>query len=128
MKTQSTFNDPALPEKPISELAWEELLDRREVVNELKENLEAELKVLSEEFLLRLQEEKVNGKIVNNWAISKATRYGFDTTLEQAQELGAVKTVVDSAALKALHTKGILVPGVKKTEYVMVREVVKNNE
>lgn len=113
--------------KQISELTWEELLARREVVMSNLEEIEAEKKVLSDEFLHRLEEEKISGKVVGNWSISKATRYVFDTTIEEAKALGAViqKEVLDSAMLKNLVQKGIQVPGAKKVEYPTVREVVK---
>ena len=109
-------------------ISWEDLLELREKVMMQKEELEATVKVLSEEFLHRLAEEKLSGKVVGNYSISKAVRYGFETTLEQATELGATKTVVDPTALKKLMQKGIIIPGVKKTEYCMVRTVEKNTE
>lgn len=125
-KLKVTRESVVLTETPVSKMSWENLLARREAVIQVLENLEAEKQILSDEFLARLQEEKISGKVIGNWSISKATRYGFDTTLEQAQELGAVKTVVDQMALKKLFQKGIDIPGAKKTEYCMVREVTKS--
>lgn len=112
-------------EKTITDLTWGELLARREILTASIEELEAEKKVLSDEFLFRLQEEKTNGKVVGNWSISKATRYSFETTMAEARELGAVKETIDASVLKQQHLKGIKVPGVKKIEYAIVREVVK---
>lgn len=110
-------------------MSWEDLLLLREKYNAEKENIDAALSVISHECLERLQQEKVNGKVVGNYSISKSTRYGFDTTLAEAQELGATKLVVDASALKAIHLGGkVTVPGVKKTEYVMIREVVRSSE
>jgi threonine dehydrogenase-like Zn-dependent dehydrogenase len=114
-------------EKMPHDMSWEELLSQREHLNHIVEEYEAGLKVLSDEFLFRLNEQKINGTVVGNYSISKSVRYGFDTTFDEAKELGAIKPTIDQAALKALHLGGkVSVPGVRKTEFVTVREVVKN--
>jgi hypothetical protein len=113
----------------LSQSTWEELLKLREKLSFALENAEAGLKEISAIMLEMLQKEKINGKIVGDWSISKATRLSFTTPIEKAQELGAVKTSIDQAKLKALFQKGIVpVEDMKKTEYVLVREVVKNTE
>lgn len=130
MKKSEKIVEAEVVDKAFSEMTWEELLIRREALNGVIENLEAEKKILSDEFLYRLNEEKISGKVVGNWSISKSTRYSFDTTVDQAKELGAAeqKWVIDTATLKQLVQKGTQVPGTKKIEYVNVREVVKSTE
>lgn len=113
-----------LPET-VSEITWEELLQYREKMSVAKEAMEAALKVISDECLERLNKEKLNGKLVGNFTVTKISKMSFDTSLESAQELGATKMVVDQGALKKLFLEGIPVPGVKKTEYVMIKEVSK---
>ena len=115
-------------EKPLSELTWDELLVKREALLQFIENLEAAKAALSEEFMARLQQEKISGKVVGNWSISKATRITFKLTVDQAREFGAVKESVDQTVLKNAYFNGAQVPGMQKTEYPIVREVEKKNE
>lgn len=111
-----------------AQVSYEELLKTREELMAKKEELEAALSVISDELLFRLTEEKISGKIVGNYSITKATRVSFDVSLETAQALGATKEVIDQAVLKKQLAAGVDVPGMKKTEYIMVREVVKGGE
>lgn len=115
-------------EKPLSEYTWEQLLEYREKFVTQQEEIEAGLDVLKKEMLIRLQEENVNGKVVGNYAITKATRVSFKTPIDEAEALGAIKKTVDTAALKKLYNDGIQISGVEKTEYVTVREVEKKND
>lgn len=128
MKQIQTTLEEAIQEKEThnpTEMTWQQLLDMREKANIAKEEIEAGLSVVNEELLERLKKEKINGKVVGNWGISKATRYSFETTLEEAEALGAVKQTVDQAKLKKLISSGIKIPGTKVSEYVMVRQVEK---
>lgn len=112
-------------EKLPSEMTYEKLLEMRFQANTTMEELEAAIKVVNEELLIRLRAEKSSGKVVGNWAISKVVRYSFDTSLDDARALGAIKESVDSSKLKILTQKGIKIPGTKRSEYVLVREVEK---
>lgn len=126
---KKTPTKPSQPlDLPISETTWDDLLLAREKAVIVKEEMEASLAVISEEMLHRLAEEKINGKIVGGWSISKATRYSFDTDLKTAKEYGATKEVIDNSKLKELHLKGIEIPGTKKSEYVMVKEIKKSED
>lgn len=107
-------------------ITWQELLVTREKAVLAKEELEASIKVINDEMLERLKEEKINGKVIDNYSISKATRYSFDVDLKKAKELGAVKEMVDQALLKQMYFKGVKFDGIKTTEYILVREVIKD--
>lgn len=112
-----------MTEQQLSQLSWEELLTKREKLLAAIEELEAEKSVLSDEFLTRLKDENISGKVIGNWSISKATRISFAVTIDQAREFGAVKEAIDQAILKKQYLQGANVPGIKRTEYAMVREV-----
>ena len=83
----------------------------------------ASMVMIRTEILARLEEEKIDGCLVGEYSVTKATRINFKTTLEQAGELGAVKQAVDTEALRKLHNKGIKVPGTSITIYLSVRRI-----
>ena len=114
-----------LNEKLPQDMTFEEILKHREVLAYAKEQMEAAMKVYSDELLIRLKEENISGKVVGNKSISKATRLSFKTTLDEARTLGAIKEAIDSEILKKLYYSKVNVPGVNITEYVMVKDVVK---
>jgi hypothetical protein len=116
-----------LQEKLPAEMTYEEILEQRENANHIMEQIKASVDVLNEELKLRLTEEKISGKVVGNWAISKATRVSFDIPLEEAEALGATKMVVDQTKLKSMLKKGVAIPGIKKSEYIIVRAVEKED-
>lgn len=107
------------------EMTYEQLLEARDQANHRIEELKSAVQIVNEEIMQRLAAENITGKVVGNWGISKATRFSFDTSIEEAEALGAVKQVVDQTELKSLLKKGVAVPGVRKSEYIIVREVEK---
>lgn len=107
----------------LSTLELTELLDRKVELGHQLEETEAELKVLSEELLRRLNDEKLNGMVVNDYSISKAVRYSFKTPLDWCILHGAVKQAPDSKILKKLLLSGVEVPDANKTEYVLVKQI-----
>src|SRR5438128_2731736 len=113
-------------ELDLSQYSWDSLLAYREKLNADKEEAEAALKVINDELLIKLAEEKLSGKIVGQWSISKATRISFDISIPEARVFGAVKETIDQAVLKKLKAKGIEIPNEKRTEYVLVREVARH--
>lgn len=110
----------------LQEFSWEDLLLQREKINLQLEQLEAAQKILSGEMLDRLNLEKISGKVVESWSISKATRISFDLSVEDARAYGAIKETVDQSVLKKLKNSGVEIPNEKRTEYVLVREVAKS--
>lgn len=65
-----------------------------------------------------------SGEIILNHTITKAKRVSFKVKLEEAKELGATKTAIDTAALKRLYDQGVEVPHTV-TEYIIVKEIIK---
>lgn len=110
----------------LSQYGWEELLAYREKLNAQKEEAEAGLSVINTELLAKLKEEKINGKVVGDFSISKATRITYDISLPEAEQYGAVKRSVDQTILKQLAKSGVEIPNEKRTEYVLVKEVNKS--
>lgn len=128
-KTQPIKADAA-PEASISELTWDQLLTRREAVITLQEELEAELSVIKDEIVSRLDEEKINGKIVGDKNISVRTVYSTDK--ETAKELGAITVStserVNTTIIKELFQKGIEIKNLQITKTPLVTEVKKEEK
>ena len=91
--------------------------------NEVYDQTMAEMVMIREEILTRLKEAKKDGELIGEYSVTKAKRVTFKTSMEEAEELGAIKKAVDSAILRKLHNKGIKVPGVKVTTYLSVRRL-----
>ncbi len=106
-----------------AEMNYEQLLELRERTNQEIEDLQAALSVVNQELLIKLDAEKLTGKIVGNWGVTKAVRYSFKTSIDEARALGAIKESVDSTKLKILLNKGIPIPGVSRSEYITVRAI-----
>ena len=100
-----------------------ELVNRIELLNYKNDELVDEMSTIRFELLSRLEEEKKDGEVIGNYSVARTKRVTFKTTLEQAEELGAVKKAVDSSVLRGLHNKGIKVPGVSETTYLSMRKL-----
>ena len=107
----------------ITKLELTELLDKKMELGHQLEEVQAGLKVISDEILSRLDAEKLSGMVVNDYSISKATRYSFKTPLEWCVLHGAVKQAPDSKILKEILLSGVDVPESNKTEYVLVKQI-----
>jgi hypothetical protein len=112
------FSDPA----KLVEATKEELVELYAFTNQLIEDFEAQAKVVKDELAGRMD---TNGEIIGDYSVVKAKRVNFDVTLEQAQELGAVKQAIDTSALKKLYDKGIEIAHTI-TEYIMIKPVTKS--
>jgi hypothetical protein len=112
------FSDPA----KLIEATKEELVELYSITNIIIEDFEAQAKAVKDELAGRMD---TNGEIIGNWSVVKAKRVNFDVTLEQAQELGAVKQAIDTSALKKLYDKGIEIAHTI-TEYIMIKPVTKS--
>lgn len=104
-------------------LSKQKLIDELDRLNTYQEEIVASLVMIRQELLDRLEEEKKDGELIGEFSVTKAKRVNFKTTLEQAQELGAIKQAVDTSALRKLYNKGIKVPGVSITTYLSIRRV-----
>lgn len=109
----------------IAEVKIEDLLEQREKMLLAVEDIQSGVSVLNEEIIRRLDEQKVNGMIVGNRTVTKVKKVYFSTSLEDARLLGATKTEekVDDAKLRTLHNSGANVPGVRTTQYLMVKDI-----
>ena len=101
----------------------EELIGLLASRNEVYDQTMAEMVMIREEVLTRLKEAKKDGELIGEYSVTKAKRITFKTKLEEAEELGAVKTVPDTSILRKLYNKGIKVPGSKVTVYLSVRRL-----
>jgi|SRR5579885_997898 len=110
------------PQK-ITEISIEQLVEAYTKATTLREEIEATMSVVKDEIMARLDAENVKGKVVNDYTVSKATRVSFRTSLEWAEQAGAVKKTVDAAKLKALYDSGVEVPDTQVTSYLVVRPV-----
>jgi hypothetical protein len=108
----------------ILDLTKEQLVDLYANTLTEQEEIEATIKVIKDELAGRMD---TNGEIIGNYSVVKAKRVNFDVTLEQAQELGAVKQAIDTSALKKLYDKGIEIAHTI-TEYIMIKPVTKSKQ
>jgi len=104
-------------------LSKEKLIDKLQEFNLQEEQVMASMVMIRTEILARLEEEKIDGCLVGEYSVTKAKRVSFKTSLEEAQELGAIKQAVDINTLRKLHNKGIKVPGTSITIYLSVRRI-----
>ena len=121
-----------IPFKTIELIFWsnkkikftkEELINKLEELNIANEDLMASMVMIREEVMARLDEEKKDGEIIGDFSVTKTKRVTFKTSIEQAEELGAVKKAVDTTKLKKLYDKGIKIPETNVTIYLSVRKL-----
>lgn len=105
------------------EMTKEQLIEKLQEINLENEQVMASLVMIREELLTRLKEEKKDGEIIGEYSVKKAIRVSFNTEIEKARELGAVKEAVDTSILRKLDKQGVEVPGKKETEYLSVRRL-----
>jgi regulator of replication initiation timing len=100
----------------------EALIERLEVLNAEEEQIMAEIVMIREELLDRLTEENKDGELIGEYSVTRAKRITFKTSVEEARQLGAIKTAVDTDVLRKLYNKGVEVPGAIETYYLSVRK------
>lgn len=109
--------------KDIKDMELPELVEDALRMRQIKEDCDAALAMLNDELKDRLTEMKVTGMRIGENFVSRVTLINVtDVPLSKAKELGAVKTVADSAKLRALYQKGVLKKGVKETVYIKITE------
>jgi len=110
-------------EKLPAEMTDEELVERHEVLKFQLEELDAEAKIIREEFGDRLANEHLDAKIVGDFNVGKTTMVRFsDTPLEVAKEYGATKEVIDEPMLRKLYKAGTPIEGAKEITYVKITQ------
>ena len=107
----------------IIEWSKQKLVDELEKLNDRNEDIMASMVAIRTELLHRLEEENKDGELIGEYSVTRAKRVTFKTDLEDAMELGAVKQVPDTTALKKLYNKGIEIPKTIITTYLSVRRL-----
>lgn len=113
----------------VAKMSYEELLDKRDNANHIIDDAKSTLTVVNEEILRRLKEEELQGKVVDDWAVSRVTRFSYkNVSLETADALGCTKQAIDSVKLRKLYSSGVDVDGVGEYEYIRVTRVVDDDQ
>jgi len=123
VKSLLDYEDDDIQPEDLGKVTKLTLIDLLESRNIIYEQIMAEMVMIREELLHRLEEAKIDAERIGEYSVTKAKRVSFKTSLEEAEVLGAVKKSVDTDQLKKLHNKGIKVPGVQTTIYLSVRRL-----
>lgn len=108
--------------KTLSKSKNESLLDRREELNKIIADASEQLSSINDELMVRVLREESNKLIVGDHTVSLVKRLSFkDVPLEIAKKFRAVKKVVDPSVLKPLYEKGVKIPNVAISEYILVK-------
>lgn len=105
------------------EASMQELIEALDRFNNIYDDVQQNLVMIRSELLDRLKDAKKDGEIVGEYSVKRAKRINFKTSMEEAEELGAVKQAIDSTKLRKLYSSGVKVPGVSITEYLSVRKL-----
>jgi hypothetical protein len=101
----------------------EQLVERHEQVKFQLEELDAEAKIIREEFGDRLDKEHIDGKLVGDFNVTRKKMITFpDFPIEKAEELGAIKKAVDTTFLRKIH-KTMPIKGAQEVSYVTISHV-----
>jgi hypothetical protein len=104
---------------------------------EIKENLELAISTATEdivgikmELTERLKKMDLKSDKIGKWLLTRYIDTRFQTTLDQARELGATKVTekVDSSQLKKIVKAGGKVPGVVEGERLRIAVIEDNEE
>lgn len=102
-------------------LLEQKLKEYRQIADQIKE-LEAKKKEVSQ-IILNMIPQEMKKLTTPHYKVFKQQRLSFKTTIEEATGLHAVKTevVLDKEKLKAMIEEGQDVPGVSKSEFILVK-------
>jgi len=98
--------------KQINEMTDKELMGYYEATDAALEETDACKAMIKDEFMDRLDEQKVNSKIIGDWSVTKITKNKITASLEKAREFGCVKTEekVDSPKANRMIKAGVELP------------------
>ena len=118
-----TIKEPA----DILKLKIEDLVELYVGTRDQQDELEAQRQAVKVEIMERLTKEKVDGKQVGDWAVTKFKMITFKTSLEDARKYGATKTEEkpDTTILRKLYNKGEKIPGAEEREELRVSLIEK---
>jgi len=109
------------PKQP-AEMTDEELVERHEELRFMLEELDAEAKIIREEFGDRLDNEHIDGKLVGDYNVSRKKMTTFpDFPIEKAREFGAIKEAIDTTLLRKIN-KTTPIEGAKEVSYVTISQ------
>jgi len=108
----------------IGDMSKEELIELYENSCLKLEDVEAQISAIKD---ILMDTIKGNGEVIGEYAVTKAKRFNWKPTLEQATELGAVKPAIDTAACKRLYEKGVEIAHTI-TNYLLIKKIVKKEE
>lgn len=138
--------DLKLPKpEELSLLTKEQLVDLHERSKQFSEELAAMQSEIREILFEKID---LNGEIILDMQVTKAERLTVKTTVEEAEnfgavieeidpekipldaarQMGAVKKVVDAAMVRKMFKKGAKIPGIEKTGYIIIKPVNKTTD
>ncbi len=98
----------------------EQLVEAYAEACEKEEEIKAEKQVIKEELMSRMD---TDAEIIGDYSVSKVKRVTFETSVEDARRFGAVKEAIDTQVLSKVFKAGQEVPGVKVTQYLLIKNV-----
>lgn len=103
-----------------ADMTDEQLVERHDQIKYILEELDAEAKLIREEFGDRLDKEHIDGKLVGDFNVNRKKMTTFpDFPIEKAEELGAIKKAVDTNLLRKIH-QTTPVEGAREVSYVTI--------
>lgn len=116
-------NQQIIESKALKSSSLDDLVRRRENIQAIIKDSETMLSELNDELMVRVlksPEQKLETK--DGKFVQLVKRVSFSSVpLEFAKKYHAVKKVVDSTVLKPLYDKGIQIPNVATSEYILVK-------
>lgn len=98
------------------------LLAKRDELKALIAEADAIVKTIDEELLIKVSKTEEKKIMVGKRSIQLIERLSFSKVpLEFAKKFRAVKKVVDGDVLRPLYKKGVAIPDVTTTQYVLVK-------
>lgn len=106
----------------ISKLSTEELIQKRDALKAIISEAEELLKRVDEQLFVRVDAEEERKLFVGARTVSIVSRANYkNVSLRFAAKYKAVKETVDGSILSAFYKKGVKIPNISFTEYVMVK-------
>lgn len=129
----------------IQSLSKEELVDLYNRSAAEVEELQSAQKVIRDELLIKIDSD---GEVIGTTQVIKAEKINVTTSVEDAAQfgatlqevdpekisledavnLGAVRTIVDAPMIRKLVRKGADIPGIEKTAYIIIKPVTKTKD
>lgn len=106
----------------ITKTRTENLLAKREELNSILTEAKQTLDKINEELMVRVAKEEDGRLTVGEQTVQIVNRTSFtNVPLDFARPLMAVREVIDPTVLKPLYNKGVTIPGVTFSAYILVK-------